>query len=287
MKKIIYSLLLSFSIITLTANAQESALLWKIDHETLENPSYLFGTIHLICQEDMIDFPALNSVFAQVEQVVFELDFSDPELAHKMIKHSKNNEGNHIDHYLNTDQMEVVNKYLNEHFGMGLSQFGNLKPFVIMSMVMQAMLECTTQPFSYDGYIFQKAQERSLLVSGLETPEFQFSVMDKIPKEVYVVDLKELLEDPASVNSLFATMTNHYIEQDIEALYQLFMESSVGVYHQEILDSRNNAWIYDMPAFMKNGPVLFTVGAGHLSGENGIINLLRKKGYTITPVTVM
>jgi len=285
MKKTILTLLLPVTFITITANAQESALLWKIEHEELENPSYLFGTIHLICQEDMIDFPAVDSLFAQVDQVVFELDFSDPELAQKMMRHSQNSEGNHIENYLNADHMEAVNNYLSQHFGVGLSQFGNLKPFVIMSMVMQAMLECTTRPFSYDGFLFQKAQEQSLHVSGLETPEFQFSVMDKIPDEEYVMGLKEIIEDPDSLNSLFDEIVDYYLSQDIESLYLEFLESSAGVYHQDILDSRNKAWISDMPSFMKNGSVLFVVGAGHLAGENGVINLLREQGYSVSAVS--
>jgi uncharacterized protein YbaP (TraB family) len=285
MKKIIITLLLFVTVITITANAQESALLWKIEHENLENPSYLFGTIHLICQEDMIDFPALDSVFAQVDQVVFELDFSDPELAQKMMRHSQNKEANHIEQYLNAIQMEAVNNYLSQHFGVGLSQFGNLKPFVIMSMVMQAMLECTTQPYSYDGFLFHKAQEHSLYVSGLETPEFQFSVMDKISNEEYVTGLIEIIEDPASLNSLFGEIVDYYIAQDIESLYLGFLESSFGVYQQEILDSRNKAWISDMPTFMENGSVLFAVGAGHLAGGNGVIELLRQQGYSVTAVS--
>jgi uncharacterized protein YbaP (TraB family) len=285
MKKIIFALLLSVTVITITAKAQESALLWKIEHEKLENPSYLFGTIHLICQEDMIDFPAIDSVFAQVDQVVFELDFSDPELAQKMMRHSQNSVENHIENYLNDNQMEAVNNYLSQHFGVGLSQLGNLKPFVIMSMVMQAMLECTTQSFSYDGFLFQKAQGHSLHVSGLETPEFQFSVMDKIPDEEYVKGLKEIIEDPDSHNSLFGEIVDYYLDQDIESLYLGFLESSFGVYQQDILDRRNKAWISDMPSIMENSPVLFAVGAGHLAGENGVIELLRQQGYSVTAVS--
>lgn len=283
MKKIIVALL-SITIITITANAQESALLWKIEHEELENPSYLFGTIHLICQEDMIDFPAVDVALTRVDKVVFELDFSDPELAHEMMRLSQNSAGKPIVDYLNADQTEVIDNYLSQHFGAGLSHMGNLKPFVIMTMTMQAMIECNTQPFSYEGFLLQKAQEYSLSVSGLETPEFQFSVMDKIPNDVYVEGLIDIIEDPDSVKILFDTMADQYLEQDIESLYNLFMESEMGVYQQEILDNRNKAWISDMPSFMNKGPVFFAVGAGHLAGKNGVINLLRTKGYTLTPI---
>ncbi len=185
---------------------------------------------------------------------------------------------------MNADQTEVIDKTLSQLFGAGLSHLGNLKPFVIMSMTMQAMIECTTHPFSYEEFLLQKAQEYSLSVSGLETPEFQFSVMDKIPNDVYVEGLIEMIEDPDSLKILFDTMADQYLEQDIESLYHSFLESEMGVYQQDILDSRNKSWISDMSSFMNDGPVFFAVGAGHLAGKNGLINLLRTEGYTLTPI---
>lgn len=284
MKKIIVTLLF-ITVINITANAQESGLLWKIEHEVLEAPSYLFGTIHLICQEDMIDFPAVDAVLANVKKIVFELDFSNPELAQEMMRHSQNSAGKPIEEYLNADQIETIDVYLKHHFGAGLTHFGNLKPFVTMTMTMQAMLECTTQPFSYEGFLMQKAHEYSLIVSGLETPEFQFSVMDKIPNEIYVEGLVDIIDDPDSVKNMFATMADQYLEQNIEALYYLFLESELGSYQRDILDNRNKTWIADIPSFMNDGPAFFAVGAGHLAGENGVINLLRSRGYSVTPVT--
>lgn len=284
MKKLIVTLLY-ITFITITANGQESALLWKIEHEELEAPSYLFGTIHLICQEDMIDYQAIDTALAQVEMVVFELDFSDTELAQTMMRHSQISDGKPVEDYLNADQIETVDKYLKQHFGAGLSNFGNLKPFVIMTMTMQAMIECTTQPFSYEGFLLQKTQEYSLSVSGLETPEFQFSVMDKVPNKVYIEGLIDIIEQPDSVKNLIETMAYQYLEQDILSLYDLFLESEMEIYQQEILNNRNKAWISDMPSFMNEGSVFFAVGAGHLAGENGVINLLRSRGYSVNPVT--
>lgn len=159
-----------------------------------------------------------------------------------------------------------------------------LECFGLVTMTMQAMIECTTQPFSYEGFLLQKAHEYSLSVSGLETPEVQFSVMDKIPNDVYAGGLIEIIEDPDSVKTLFDTIAGQYLEQDVESLYSLFLGSEMGL-QKEILDSRNEAWISDMPSFMNDGLAFFAVGAGHLAGESGVINLLRTKGDTVSPMT--
>ncbi len=95
MKKITLTLILIL-FTSISGLAQDYGLLWKIDHPELDNPSYLFGTIHLICQEDMIDFPAVDVALARVDKVVFELDFSDPELAQEMMRHSQISAGKPI-----------------------------------------------------------------------------------------------------------------------------------------------------------------------------------------------
>jgi len=79
-------------------------------------------------------------------------------------------------------------------------------------------------------------------------------------------------------------MVDHYLNQDIESLYHTFAESPTGAYQKEILDDRNRAWIPKIEEMMGYEPIFVAAGAMHLAGENGVIELLRKQGYSLTPV---
>ena len=76
-----------------------------------------------------------------------------------------------------------------------------------------------------------------------------------------------------------------YLSQDLESLHQLMAESPEMMNSQELLlDSRNRNWIPVMESAMKSNSTFFAVGAGHLSGGQGVLELLRKNGYSVTAV---
>jgi uncharacterized protein YbaP (TraB family) len=82
-------------------------------------------------------------------------------------------------------------------------------------------------------------------------------------------------------------MVKAYREQNLELLDSLSNKSDPGMeadYMDLLLYGRNRHWVEQMPALMKENSLLFAVGAGHLPGEQGVINLLRKKGYKLTPM---
>jgi uncharacterized protein YbaP (TraB family) len=268
---------------TITLSAQDNALLWKIEHETLSHPSYLYGTIHLICSEDMAEHPAVDWALESVEKVVFELDFSDLQLQQKMMQ-AQVNSGDHIKNYLDEDHAEVLDEYFKQHIGAGLSQIGNLKPFALTAMAMQSMIQCSEQLYSFEGALLMKARELSLSVAGLETPEFQFGLFDSIPVEDQIDELVKGIMEPDSVINMFESMVHQYREKNIESLYNTFTESPTGAYQKEILDDRNMAWIPKIEEMMENDPIFIAVGAMHLAGKNGVIELLRKQGYSVTPI---
>jgi len=282
MKKITLILFLWLCTI-ITLHAQDNALLWKIEHEKLDQPSYLYGTIHLICSEDISEHPAVDRALESVEKVVFELDFSDPQLQQKLMR-AQVNDGDHIENYLDDDQAEVLDAYFKQHTGAGLSQLGNLKPFALTAMAMQRMVQCSEQLYSFEGALLMKARELSLSVAGLETPEFQFDLFDSIPVEDQIDELVKGITKPDSIKKIFQNIIHQYLEQDIESLYNMFTESPTATYQKEILEDRNNAWIPKIEEMMGYEPIYVAVGAGHLAGESGVIELLRSRGYTLTPV---
>ena len=123
-------------------------------------------------------------------------------------------------------------------------------------------------------------------IKGLETMEFQASVFDSIPYEEQAKELLKSIDSIAANKQLFDTMLNVYKSQQLNEIENLFNKSELGVEeHQEILlDNRNKNWVGQLKNIMKTTSVFVAVGAGHLVGKVGLIELLRKEGYTLKPL---
>lgn len=267
-------------------NAQsndQSSLLWKVSGNGLTEESYLFGTIHIICADRFLMDDRIKNAFQSTDQLVMELDMSDPDLQQKMAAISMNSGMKNIQSEMNEEDAKKLDEFLVESYGAGLTQLGVLKPFVLTSMVMIKQLPCE-EVVSYEEFFTSLATDQNKPVKGLETVEYQMGIFDQIPEELQLAELAKMLTSDDS-EAEFEKMVATYLSEDLDKLYDLMKNSDTMAKYQDIiLDNRNRNWISQMDSAMKNSSVFFAVGGGHLAGENGIINLLRKGGYKVEPV---
>jgi uncharacterized protein YbaP (TraB family) len=121
---------------------------------------------------------------------------------------------------------------------------------------------------------------------GLESVQFQATLFDSIPYETQAKDLLNYIDSIDNYKKSTAEMVAVYKSQDLDKLDSLVRKSdpSMNSYMDLLLYGRNRKWVQQMPNIMMEGTLLFAVGAGHLPGEQGVINLLRQKGFTVKPV---
>ncbi|OOG73829.1 hypothetical protein B0E43_12925 [Algoriphagus sp. A40] len=263
--------------------AQESSLLWKVSGNGLEKESYLFGTIHLICKEDFLMDERILESFDKSEKLVMELDMSDPQLQSKMQLISMNPGMKNIQSELDPADVEILDGFLTQNYGAGLAQLGVLKPFVLSTMALMKTIPCE-EVESYEGFFTDKSVESKKPIQGLETPEFQVSIFDQIPFEIQISELMKMLREDSG-EADFRQMTDTYLSEDIEGLYDVMnSDGMVADYRELVLDNRNKAWISILEEEMNSNVLFVAVGGGHLGGENGLISLLRKAGYQVEPI---
>ncbi|MEZ4906229.1 MAG: TraB/GumN family protein [Saprospiraceae bacterium] len=274
--------------INTTSNLSNS-LLWKIERPELQSPSYLFGTIHLIDAKDYFLPQNFDSAFSNAENIVFEIDMDDMEDMGKLMSLlplMMMNDNQTLEDLLSEDDYKYVDSIFNAK-GLPLFIMGKIKP-----LLLSAFAETDISPESYQNgdyksyeFEFQKmAKESNKKVSGLETMEYQISIFDSIPyKEQAQMLIANLREQGAGSNSM-DDLIKLYKEQKINDLYSTSISEDFGKFENLLLNNRNNNWIPIMSEFMKESPSFFAVGAGHLAGENGVINLLRKEGYKVSPL---
>lgn len=269
------------------AISAEASLLWKIEGNGLAKPSWLYGTQHVMCGEDFVVPEYALERLKSSDGLVLEIDLSDPNIQQQMMQLSRLPEGKRIAEYIHDDAVRNnVEQFLNDHLGAGLEQFGGIRPLTLMTMALASIAECEQPMQSHDIRLTQEAMQFEIAIDGLETVEFQFSLFDKIPLDRRVDELVvSIALDPEAGRQQLRTMTELYRRQDIDGLYQVIMEDEFMRANSELLiDHRNRTWIPAMEDMSRDNSMFYAVGAGHLPGESGVINLLRMAGYTLTPV---
>ena len=138
---------------------------------------------------------------------------------------------------------------------------------------------------SYEMELYALAQESNMDVSGLETIEYQMSVFDSIPMEVQGQMLLETIKSDEE-DDAFKEMIKIYTSQNINAMVTMMSEDEgIGGFEDILLYTRNKNWIPVIEEKMKDTQHFFAVGAGHLGGKDGVIDLLKKEGYTLSPLS--
>ncbi len=267
------------------ASAQtENTLLWEISGKGLKKPSYLFGTFHVLCPDDLIMTDAVRNKLNAAQQLVLELDFDDPNLMAEMQQGMVFPDGKTTKDYLTEANYQLVSRFFEDSLGMPFEQVAAIKPFMLSTFLYPKYLGC--RPASWELTLVQMAQAQNLEVLGLETPQQQLAVMDKMSFEQQAALLVESITDYEGMKKMTADMLQLYKDQKVEEMYR-----SAGSYFAQLeaiekamLEDRNRAWIPQMEKHVNTLPTFFAVGAAHLGGRNGVISLLRKNGYTVTAV---
>ena len=280
--KNIYPLLLILSI-TINVQAQENALLWQVTGKDLKQPSFLFGTIHMICPEDFSISDSIRSTFNRTGKLYLEIDMDDASLMIKTVQLSMLKQGS-IRDLMNSESYTRLERLMKDTIGMPMIMVNKMKPFTLLSLLYSKILPCR-KPESYEQRLLEMAKKQNMEVLGLEKLEDQFAVFDKIPDTTEISMIMEMIDNYEIQRTEFAKMVLLYNHKDLNGLANMINASpDMAGFEDILLINRNKNWIPVMEKAMAAQPTFFAVGAGHLPGENGVIGLLKKSGYTITPV---
>jgi len=284
MKKIVLvvALLMTFGFIS--AQKLEKTLLWEISGNGLEQPSYLFGTIHVTCDATLS--PKVIKALDNTSQIVLEIDLDDPGLQMKMMQGVMMKDGKTLNDLVSDKEYQAIDSLFIKHRGMSIGMLKTMKPFMLQSMLISNLLDCPMQSFELE--LVKIAKEQKEEIKGLETIEYQMSVFDEIPYEDQIKELvRSAKDDLAFDKATIKTMLEVYQSEDITRMLDMMDEDDTSImkeHSDKMLDTRNTNWIPEIGKFAKEKPTFFAVGAAHLAGKKGVINLLRKAGYTVTPV---
>ncbi len=275
---------------TYAPNADENSLLWEISGKNLSTPSWLYGTIHLIGKDDFFLTDSTKAFIDRSEMVTFEINMEDmtdltAQLGLLMKAFMEDNKT--LKDLLNEEDYKLVQDHFQE-IGLPLFMFERIKPMFLTVMAsgdMSPTSMSSGEMLSYEMEIMELAQAGEKKMGGLESMEFQMSVFDSIPYDAQAKMLVESIKAADAGDEEFAKMIELYKNQDIQGMVEMMGgDEGIADYEDLLLNTRNQNWIPVMGEMMDEQPTFFAVGAGHLGGEQGVVALLRKEGYTVKPV---
>ncbi|MES2488106.1 MAG: TraB/GumN family protein [Bacteroidota bacterium] len=284
MKKILIALTAFIATAGVNAQQLEKGLLWKITGKGLEMPSYLFGTMHATC-DATLDANVLKAI-DNTSQLYLELDMDSPTLTSDMMGGMAMKGGATISAMVTEEEFNKIDAFLKENVGISAKMVDTYKPFILSSMLLPKQLGCPMQ--SYEMELVKHSQMQEEEIYGLETVQEQLTVFDNIPYQDQVNDLLKTVNDNmANSRAELKKLMTIYQTKDLNEMLAFMKQDGNPLYSNYmdvLLNNRNQNWIPKIEKIAKEKPTLFGVGAAHLAGEQGLIMLLRKKGYTVEPV---
>ena len=300
MKKIFLSLLLAIAS-TIACNAQ---LLYKISHKNIEKPSYIVGTYHLAPASFIDSISGANAALAAVDVVCGEVVMSEMESRENQKKVQQAMmlpDGKSLTDVFTTDEMQRINDYMDSLLGMNLnnpilkSQMGKMTPMALSTQLQLVQYMKVTPNFNplklIDAHFQKAAKKAGKQVAGLETVDFQIEALYKSTTIERQKQQLLCMVDNAEYHALqMKELSAAFFTQDIQALWEVTEEKmgnqcdSTPKEEEILIYGRNAAWVEKMPAMMENASTLFVVGAAHLPGERGVLELLKARGYTVEAV---
>jgi hypothetical protein len=283
MRRYILLIFLFFFLLSQLHAQNQQSLLWKISGNGLKQPSYIFGTFHLLCEKD-IDIPdTLRSIIHHSKQIYFEIKMDDPDMTKKVMQSIAMKDGHQLKDFITTKDYAAIDSIFKLKTQLSLNLLSTYKPYLLIPLLYPSMFNC--MPTGLETVLQNIAKKDSLPIFGLETLEYQMKIFDSIAYAIQAKELsKNILHYDESKKELLE-MIKVYQSKNIEVMHDLIKtDNTFGNYEDILLNERNNNWAPIISEQIKMKSTFIAVGAGHLGGQKGILNLLRLKGFDVIPV---
>ena len=284
------SLLLLLSLVSLldimpTISADSSV--WKITSG--ENTVYLGGTVHLLRPSDYPLPEEYEQAYQESAVLVFETDISsmnDLSIQAETLKQLTYTDGQSLDTVLNDEAYNALSEYIAT-IGIPMAMIEQFKPGMIISMLqLLEFQKIGFTPQGVDAYFNIRAMSDGKTLEELESVEEQIGFLAAMGEgnenEFILLSLSDL-DETAEVmeDMIFAWRAG-----DNEKLSEMFvadMLNEAPELYESLLRGRNLHWIPQIDKMLADEDVEFVlVGAAHLVGNDGLLELLKARGYKVS-----
>jgi len=282
MRRFIPGFLLIVMLLLSSADASETCL-WEVRSSSTK--MYVLGSIHILKQEHYPLKKQIDDAYEQAEKILFEIDMDSSQslTVQTMIMSQGMIKGEETLQSKLPDSVYQQAAKACEEFGLDITFWEKFEPwyFSMMIMVMRLMQLGYDPTYGVDMHFYKKAQEDGKEIAGLETIAFQLSLFEKIPPEKII---QQTLSDLDIIEKEFAKIFQAWSNGESEQLESLTIQQlkSYPELYENLIKKRNENWFVKMRKLLSETDVcMIIVGAGHLVGEDGLVEMLKRAGYMI------
>jgi len=270
---LIVSLLILFGV-------QAQSLLYEISGNSLKKSSYLYGTMHITSKQQSPIYEKAKEKLVTCKLYVMELDpakMNIPAIYGKLMLPDNKS----LKDYMSINDYEALRIKFSEITGYQLLMFEKFQPIMIESIleIMQTQNKTdSSDVMMMDMELSSLATKNNLKTKGIETPTEQIDAMLRIPIEDQIKMLLAGLQDSIE------NTEDLYAKNDIDSLYLATVSGMTATAQKALITDRNKNMADRIDLLMKKQSIFIAVGAAHLGGEEGLVNLLKRKGYTLKEI---
>jgi uncharacterized protein YbaP (TraB family) len=268
-----------------TATAGKS-FLWKVHAGS--KVLYLAGSVHALGADAYPLSAAYENAFNAAGTLVEEINLAEAEqlaAAPMLLAKGLYTDGRTFESAVGKDTVTLVATRLKDT-GIPVEMIRTMKPWMVMLLItaFEAQKAGLDASLGLDKYFFDKARAAGKPVLALETAESQIDRFDTMPESLQEQMLRSTLSELEVQRSSIAAMIGAWRNGDAAALEKMALSSFEGYRgaYTSLIVERNNNWVPQIEACMaKPQPCFVVVGAAHLIGPDGLLTLLKKKGYQV------
>jgi uncharacterized protein len=264
-----------------------NTLLWEVSGKDAIKPSYIYGTMHMLCKDDVKISENLQNALNSVDQIYFEIDMSDMGAMVSALPKMNMKGDTTLKKLLSPTDYSNLKKYMEQKSPLPFAILEKMQPLLVSSIFAKDYMNCNEEVSGVELRIIEiNKKGANKKIFGLETIMDQINALGAMPYKLQAENLMQSINDSAISRKKFSELKDAYIQQDLNKLFKLMNESDDKVmdYEDALLTKRNKNWIVSFKSIFPKNNIIAAVGAAHLIGKNGIIQLLRDAGYTVKPV---
>jgi uncharacterized protein YbaP (TraB family) len=269
--------------VLLCAQGEHHSLLWQVTKAGMKDTTYLFGTMHTRDARAFQFGPEVSRAFISADIVAGELDMEETKKLDVAVMNAMFlPKGTTLDRYYNKRDYKEVVGTLKERLGPVAPLCTKIRPFYTIALLNEAELG-SDSTVVLDAWFQQKAQESGKRVVGLETVTEQVEAVERIPIKEQARMLLQVVREEGDAGTNAALEA--YVARDLDALLVEVERGELpAAADKALLQDRNLRMVERLEKHMRGHGVFVAVGAAHLPGEYGLIDRLRRLGYTVLPV---
>ncbi|MBN4079111.1 TraB/GumN family protein [Beggiatoa alba] len=260
--------------------------LWRVSNGAHE--LYIGGTIHVLRASDYPLPSAFDDAFKKATRLVFETDIAateDPAFGQRLLQRTTYSDGRSLKDGLSRETYRQLEAFCTAR-GLPIVIFQKMRPpMVVLTLMVLELQRLGISGTGVDRHYFQRAVAANKKIGQLETVTEQLDFMANLGKGREDDFVSYSLRDMQQLETVMDELISAWRTGDLDKMAVIALEEMrrnfPGIY-QQLLVNRNHNWLPRIETMLSDpGIELILVGALHLVGDDGVLQLLRERGYRI------